>query len=238
MPSLRPHGKVTRSANGTITSPEIATLEGEQGRGGCIIVVPSPPGGVGRGASALSEADSSVGRFPDGADTNSNCIDFLTQSSTMLAAASLPGTANIKVLGVTDFAPGQAITVDAGANIEASVISSVGAAGATVLIAAADVGATVVRVAGVAGFGSGQTISIDSGAKTETAVVGSTTGGRGGASITLAAPLTLAHAAEAQISGSGITLVNALTRAHGTGARVAGGAPTPGAPNQYDRKLH
>jgi len=66
-------------------------------------------------------------------------------------------------------------------------------------------------------------------------VVASTTGGRGGATITVTAPLTSAHAAGAQVSGSGITLTTALTRAHDSGAQVAGGVPTPGAPNQYSR---
>jgi len=75
------------SANGTITSPEIATLEGDQGKGGCIVVVPGVAGGAG----------TSRGRFPDGADTDSNCTDFLLQSATTLSAASAAGAANVKV---------------------------------------------------------------------------------------------------------------------------------------------
>ena len=66
------------SANGTITSPEIATLEGDQRQGGCIAVVPA----VGRGRPGARPAPAgnrSVGRFPDGADTDSNCTDFLLQ---------------------------------------------------------------------------------------------------------------------------------------------------------------
>jgi len=41
------------SANGTIASPELAVLEGDQGKGGCIVVVPnaSRSGGRGRGAA-------------------------------------------------------------------------------------------------------------------------------------------------------------------------------------------
>ena len=58
-------------------------------------------------------------------------------------------------------------------------------------------------------------------------------GGAGGATITVAAPLTLAHAAGAQVSGSGITLNAALARAHASGAQVAASVPTPGAPNRY-----
>ena len=63
------------SANGTITSPEIATLEGDQGRGGCIAVVPSA--GRGRAGAAPAPVTRSVGRVPDGADTDSNCADFV-----------------------------------------------------------------------------------------------------------------------------------------------------------------
>jgi len=58
----------------------------------------------------------------------------------------------------------------------------------------------------------------------------------GGATITVAAPLTFAHAAGAQVSGTGITLSAALTRAHAGGAPVAGSVPTPGAANEYYRK--
>jgi hypothetical protein len=60
-------------------------------------------------------------------------------------------------------------------------------------------------------------------------------GGRGGASITVAAPLRMAHATGAQISGTGITLTSGLTHAHAGGTQVSSGAPTPGAPNQYRR---
>jgi len=59
------------------------------------------------------------------------------------------------------------------------------------------------------------------------------TGGRGGARITVVAPLTRAHAAGTQVSGSGITLAAPLTRAHASGAQVAAEVPTPGAPNKY-----
>ena len=95
----------------------------------------------------------------------------------------------------------------------------------------------------------GQTITIDSGTNQETAVVASISGGRGGrgggfgggrgpgvTSITVSAPLNIAHAVGAQVSGSGITLTAALTKAHENGAQVAGYIPTPGAANQYSRR--
>ena len=125
--------------------------------------------------------------------------------------------------------------IDTGANFETAVIATVGTAGATTVGAATDVGATVIPVANAIGFSAGQTITIDSGANHETAVVVSITGGRGGATITVAAPLAFAHVAGAQVSGTGITLTTALTKAHASGAQVARSLPTPGAPNQYFR---
>jgi non-reducing end alpha-L-arabinofuranosidase len=218
------------SANGTIASPELATLVGDQGKGGCIVVAPGGPG-------PAAAADRSVGRFPDGADTGNNCTDFLLQPATTLAAASPAGATNIKVAGVADFAAGQTIQIDTGANLQPAVIATVGTAGATTVNAAANAGETVIHVATGLGFTAGQTITIDQ----ETAVVASTTrGGRGGAgaTITVDAPLKSAHAAGAQVSGSGITLTAPLTLPHAAGAQVAAGAPTPGAPNKYYRRLN
>jgi hypothetical protein len=104
-------------------------------------------------------------------------------------------------------------------------------------------------VVSAAGFSVGQTITINSGENGEKAVVASINMGRrpgfggpgggrrpGGATITVAAPLAIAHAAGAQVSGTGITLTTALTRAHVNGAQIASSIPTPGAPNQYVRK--
>jgi non-reducing end alpha-L-arabinofuranosidase len=221
------------SANGTIASPELATLEGDQGGGGCIVVVPAAAGGAGV----------SRGRFPDGADADSNCTDFLLQSATTLAAASAPGANNVKVASVAGFAVGQSITVDAGANAESMVIASVGTAGATTVEASTEAGATVVTVASSMGFAAGQAVTVGEGASQETAVVASTTrGGRFGpggvaraATITVAAPLAQAHAAGVQVSGTGITFEAATTKQHASGAPVSDLAPTPGAPNRYRR---
>jgi hypothetical protein len=207
------------------------------GQGGCRVTSPGAAVGFGPGASTAAATNRSAGRFPDGLDTDSNCTDFRLQPATILSAASAAGATNIKVAGVADFGAGQTITIDTGENLETAVIATVGTAGATTVGAATDVGATVITVASAAGFSAGQTIAIDSGAKSETAVVASTTGGgRGGAArITVAAMLTLAHAAGAQVSGTGITTTAALTHAHATGAQVASDLPTPGAPNKYYR---
>jgi hypothetical protein len=176
----------------------------------------------------------SAGRFPDGADTDSNCGDFVLQPATALSQATGAGATNLKVAGVADFAAGQTVTVDSGANAESGVIAAVGTAGGTTVSADIKPGATAIPVAGAAGFAAGQTISIDSGGNSETAVVVATAGGRGGGTITVG-PLTKAHAAGAQVSGSGITLAGALAKAHAAGAQVVSGVPTPGAPNQYYR---
>jgi len=72
------------SANGTIASPEIATLEGVQSQGGCIVVPPNSGRGSfgGRGAPAAGATNRSVGLASDGADTDNNCSDFQSQTPT------------------------------------------------------------------------------------------------------------------------------------------------------------
>jgi hypothetical protein len=181
--------------------------------------------------------NSSAGRFPDGADTDSNCTDFLTQAVATLSAGSPAGATNLKVTSMQGFRPGQTILIDSGANLETAVISTVGTAGATTLSASSGVGATVLHTANVTGFSKGQKIFIDEGANSETAVVSSIRA-RGGATITLAAPLARAHASGGQISGSGISLTAPLTRTHTSGAQVSDNVPTPGAPNQYHATNH
>jgi hypothetical protein len=193
------------------------------------------PGSAGPPAAAAGATNRSAGRFPDGLDTDTNCTDFLLQAATTLPSGSAAGATNIKVASVAGFDAGQTIMIDAGANLETAVIATVGTAGATAARDDTNVGATVIPVAGVMGFSPGQTITIDNGANSETAVVASSTF-RGGARITVAAPLKFAHAAGAQVSGTGITLKTPLTRAHDRGAQVADNLPTPGAPNKYQRR--
>jgi hypothetical protein len=232
-------GLVVDSLNyGLLVDPWAAEgYQGASGAGeaGCRV----PAAGPGRGgfggpnAPVVATPHRSAGRFPDGADTDSNCNDFLLQPASILTAASAAGATNIKVSSVADFAAGQSITIDTAANLETAVIATVGTAGASTASAATTAGARVIPVVSAAGFTNGQTITIDSGGNAETATIASVTGGRGGASINVAAPLTLAHAAGAQLSGTGITLTAALVRAHASGAQIASSAPTPGAPNKY-----
>jgi hypothetical protein len=230
------------SANGTITSPEIATLEGVQRQGGCIVVVPaSGRGGFGRrDGFGGSEANKSYGRFPDGADTDSNCDDFLTQNVPTLSVASAAGATNLKVVSVGEFKAGQTISIDTGTNRESAVITTVGTPGGTTTGVGVEAGSTLVPVANATGFSAGQTITIDSGTNVETAVVASVSGGgrtgTAGASLHVAAPLKIAHGPGAPVSGSGITLSSPLTREHKAGIQITGNIPTPGAPNQYARR--
>jgi hypothetical protein len=203
---------------------------------GCHTPSPGAPIGFGPAAAAAGATNTSAGRFPDGADTDSNCTDFLTQAAATLSASSPPRATNIKVASVEGFDPGETIMIDTGANLETGVIATVGTAGATTLGTATSVGATVIPVTGAIGFHDGQTITIDSGASSESAVIASIRM-FGPTTITVNAPLSHAHAAGSDISGTGITLTAALTRAHASGAQIASTLPTPGDPNNYRRRV-
>ena len=186
----------------------------------------------------------SAGRFPDGADTGSNCRDFLVQTAISLAGDSVIGANNFKVASVADLSAGQTVIIDVGANRETATIATVGTPGGTTLRSDTSAGADSLPVASAFGFNAGQRITIDSGANLETATVASVNfgrrgfgvGGAAGASITLGAPLKNPHSTEAQVSGSGITFTSALAKAHSNGTQIVTSAPTPGAPNLYARK--
>ena len=210
-----------------------ATSGSEQS--GCHAPAPGTTSSAGPFGMGGSATNTSAGRFPDGADSDSNCADFTMQAAATLSAASASGASNIRVSSVEGFEAGQKITIDAGTNLENAVIATVGSAGATSMSTAASAGATVIPVAGAVGFRDGQTIAIDSGANAETAVVSSIRR-FGATAITVTAPLTHAHASGAQVSGTGITLASPLTQAHAIGAQVSDNAPTPGAPNHYSGK--
>jgi hypothetical protein len=231
------------SANGYITSPEIATLEGEQIQGGCIVVVPNAGRNNFQAASVNDQSNRSVGRFPDGYDTDNNCRDFLLQNTITLSAASAIGSNNIKVASTADVSAGQKIIIGSGNNSETAVIATVGTAGGTTISTATNTEATVIPVRNVSGFTVGQTITIDADGNLETAVIASVTATRrrfGNTNqtdtITVTMPLKFAHAVDAQVSGSGITFTMPLTKAHENGTPIASNVPTPGAPNQYMRK--
>jgi hypothetical protein len=226
------------SANGYITRPDLATLEGVQHQGGCIAVVPGAGSGpatanIAAAAAAPGAANRSIGRFPDGHDADSLCTDFRVQPATTVPEGAAAGATNVKVAAVAGFAPGQSVIIGHGPAGETGVIASVGTAGSTRVVTATAAQATVVPVAAIAGFAVGQTITIGSGANQETAIVALVQGGRGGPRITVKAPLTSAHPAGTPVSGSGITLVAPLARDHPRGTVVTTALPTPGAPNRY-----
>jgi hypothetical protein len=201
---------------------------------GCHAPAPGGAGGFSAFGGTGGATDTSAGRFPDGADTNSNCHDFLTQAAAALSAASVAGATNIKVESVEGFDGGQKITIDSGTSRETAVIESVGTAGSTTLTTGTDAGSTVIPVTGAIGFRDKQTITIGSGAESETAVVASVRR-FGGNTITVASPLTRAHLAGAEVSGTGISLTVPLARGHAKGAQISDDLPTPGGPNHYHR---
>jgi non-reducing end alpha-L-arabinofuranosidase len=226
------------SANGYITRPDLATLEGVQHQGGCIAVVPGAGSGpatanIAAAAAAPWAPNRSIGRFPDGHDADSLCTDFVVQPATTLPEGAAAGVTNIKVAGVAEFAPGQTAIIGTGTASETAVIASVGTAGSTRVGAATPVEAVVIPVAGTAGFVAGQSITIDSGANQETATIALVQRGRGGPRITVTAPLRMAHPAGAPLAGSGITLMTPLASEHPSGAVVTTELPTPGTANRY-----
>lgn len=197
---------------------------------GCHAPTPGPAGGFfARTAAATNQ---SAGRFPDGADTDSNCNDFLTQAAASLTADAAAGATNVKVASVEGFEAGQKVMIDSGDNAENAVIATVGTPGGSTVSTATDSGAKIIPVANPLGFREGETITIDDGANAETAVVASVRRFAGG-NVIVASPLTHAHAVGVQVSGSGITLASALTKAHASGTQVSDNVPTPGAPNHY-----
>ena len=200
------------------------------GESGCYVAAPGPAGGFGPPPAT----DSSSGRFPDGEDTASNCKDFRAQAVTTLPIGSAAGVSNIKVANIKGFNAGETIMIGRAADIETAVIASVGTAGATTVRSAIPEGGNVIPVANTMGFSVGESISIDSGPNSETAVIANIHRFPLPA-ITLASPLTHAHAVGVQISGTGITLAAPLKRAHTSGAQVTDNNPTPRAPNRYHR---
>jgi hypothetical protein len=129
-------GLVVDSLNyGLLVDPWAA--EGYQGtsgagQGGCRVIAPVTAGGFGPGAGMVL-TNRSAGRFPDGADTDSNCTDFRSQAATTMPGGATAGATNLKVASVADFTAGQTIMIDSGSNLESAVIATVGSGGATTL---------------------------------------------------------------------------------------------------------
>ena len=88
------------SANGYITRPDLATLEGVQHQGGCIAIVPGAGSGpatanIAAAAAAPGAPNRSIGRFPDGRDDDSLCSDFRVQPATTLPEGADEGATTL-----------------------------------------------------------------------------------------------------------------------------------------------
>jgi hypothetical protein len=217
------------------------------GASGCYVPSPSMSRGFRMGPSApTSQPDRSAGRYPDGADSDFNCRDFLMQNSITLLSPAAAGSNNIKVASVADLSTGQKIIIGKGTNSETAVIVAVGTPGGTTAGTSANAGKKVILVASVEGFNPGQSITIGNGKNLETVVIAAVAPGRrrfGGApgnvpadTIKVTTSFKYGHASGSQVSGSGITLADPLTMAHENGTQIASNLPTPGEPNQYIRK--
>jgi hypothetical protein len=124
------------SGNGTITTPWLARTEGGTNQGGCIGIRPATTAGVG----------TSLERWPNGSDTDSNCTDFRSSpvptpgaaNAFGVTATTSPSLAVPSTLALTlgsapslgSFTPGTAR--DLTASMTANVISSAGNAALTV----------------------------------------------------------------------------------------------------------
>jgi hypothetical protein len=195
--------------------------------GGCFVPSPEPGGLMARGTAI----NRSAGRFPDGADTDSNCTDFVVAPATALPFGSTAGSTTLKVASVAGFHAGQNVLIGTAADGERAVIANVGTAGATTTSTELAAGSTTMPVASPFGLENGQAITVGTGADAETVTI---TGIRRSAepSIVIAAALQHAHAAGTQVYGTGLTLGSALSRAHAAGTQVAVNLPSPGAPNE------
>jgi hypothetical protein len=143
------------SARGAITSPDLAVLEGDQGGGGCIVVVPASsqaPGAI-------------VARSPDGVDTGSICTDFRTQAVATVLMNPPAGTANLKLSSISKFSTGQTVQIGSRSSQESAMISNVGTPRRALTIGDTRAGATVLSVSTTEGLLSGQTRTVGSGKK-------------------------------------------------------------------------
>jgi hypothetical protein len=180
----------------------------------------------------------STGRYPDGQDSDNDCVDFVTAVSVRTGAAAA-GSTRVNVDTVAHFAAGQAIVIDAGDQAETLTIATVGSPGLTRAAAPADKGATVVRVDDARQFAVGQAVLIGSGADEEQGVVAAVDTAWRSHKLTLKAPLARAHDAGASVSGTGIAFTGPLVKAHpaGTVMTAVGDLATPGAANIAVRRV-
>ena len=199
---------------------------------GCYVPTPGEAMVFGPEHPGANATNISSGRYPDGADSDSNCTDFLRQATATLLTGSLAGADNLKVSRVDGFEPGQEITIGSGQDLESATIASVGTAGATRLLVSAEAGDKHVSAAEVIGFRNGETVIMGQGTEAETVTIANVRRFET-PEVTLTAPLVHAHAAQDPVVGTGITLRKPLKQTHVIGAQITNNEPTPGAPNRY-----
>jgi hypothetical protein len=185
----------------------------------------------------VDAAQGSTGRYPDGQDSDNDCVDFVTSVS-VRTDATAAGSTSVKVASVAQFAPGQAVVLDAGDQAETLTVATVGSPGLTRASVPAEKGATAVRVDDARQFTVGQAVVIGSGADEEKGVVAAVETGWRTGKLTLQAPLARTHDTGATVAGTGITFTGPLARAHpaGTVMTAADDLATPGAPNNRIRR--
>ena len=162
-----------------------------------------------------------------------------------------------RINNVNNFAVGQTVNIDTGANLESAVIATVGAGGTTTLGWPTAIGDTNLKVPSVANFVAGGTIYIDNAANLESAVVASVgsagattvrvdtaagdtnipvasaTGFAVGDTITIDTGADAETAVIVSVVGGGspsLTVDAPLANAHAVGAMVAGSGLTLAAP--------
>ena len=190
------------------------------------------------GATEVVDAtQGSTRRYPDGQDSDNDCVDFVTSASVRIGAAAA-GSTSIHVDSVAPFAPGQAVVIDGGDQAETLTVATVGSPGITRASMPAEKGANVVRVDDPRQFAVGQSVVIGSGGDEETGVVAAVDTAWRAGKLTLQAPLTHAHVAGANVSGTGIAFTGPIAKAHPAGASItaADDVATPGAANHGVRR--
>jgi hypothetical protein len=185
----------------------------------------------------IDASQGSTGRYPDGQDSDLDCVDFMTSFAGRIAAVT-QGATGVKVVTVTQFTPGQSVVIDAGADAETLTIATVGSPGLTRASVRAEKGDTFVRVDDHRQFTVGQVIVVGSGADEEQGIVAAVDTAWRAGKLTLKAPLAYAHEAGAIVSGTGIAFTTPVTKPHPAGALMmgTGDLATPGSPNKFVRR--
>ncbi len=218
---------------------------------GCFAPTPGGSRGFrpGPAGSAVSQPNSSTGRYPDGTDNDDNERDFQVQNAVNLLALATAGTNIIKVASLQNFSIGQKLFVGSGLSCEPVIVATIGTSGCTTIGSAVNSGNTVIPVMSIEGFSVGQMVTIGSGTNPEKVVVTTLTAARRRIgmgrnfntpaipdTITISSPLKKSYESGQQFSGSGITLTAPLKKNHESGAQLASNLPTPGMPNRFFKK--